>query len=95
MKISTGMAEISLGRNMETGAAGKAYIWPDYRQNAVEKIKRVDPYRQEQIYFKPDMDEKERILGRMHRVEQGYNASGRSENLKTIIAPGSFFNALA
>lgn len=95
MKISTGMAEISLGRNIETGSARKTYIWPDYRQNAVEKIRKADPYRQEQIYFKPDLSEKERILGQMHRVEQGYNSSGRSENLKAMVAPGSFFDALA
>ena len=95
MKISSGIAEINLGKTLQTGAARKAYIWPDYRQNQVEKIRPVEPRRQEQIYYKPDLPEKERILGMMHRVEQGYNATGRTENMRAVIAPGSFFDALA
>lgn len=96
MKISGGMAEISFGRNIDTGSVkNRFFIWPDYRQNAVEKIRRVDPYKNEQIYYKPGLEDREKILGMMHRVEEGYNSSGKAESMKSLVAPGSFFNALA
>ncbi len=96
MKISSGMAEISLQRNSGADPVkNRTYIWPDYRQGAVEKTRKVDPYRNEYVYFKPDLGGREKILGMMHRVEEGYNSSGKAENMKPLVAPGSFFNALA
>ena len=96
MKISTGVAEIFLGRNPRTGAVReKTYIWPDYRQNAVEKIRGRDSEQNDYIFRKPGLREREELLGAMHRVEQSYDSSGRSGYQKSAIAPGSFFDALA
>ena len=96
MKISSGVAEIFLGRNPQTGAVrGRTYIWPDYRQNAVEKIRGRESEKNDYIYRKPDLRAREELLGAMHRVEQSYDSSGRSGSLKTPLAPGSFFDALA
>ncbi|HPS58808.1 MAG TPA: hypothetical protein PK514_11950 [Spirochaetota bacterium] len=96
MKISTGVAEIFLGRNPRTGAVReKSYIWPDYRQNAVEKIRGREPEKNEYIFRKPDLKAREEILGAMHRVEQSYDSTGRAGYQKSPVAPGSFFDALA
>jgi len=96
MKISNGVAEIFLGRNPATGAVrGKTYIWPDYRQNAVEKIRGRDPEKNEYIFLKPDLQAREELLGKMHRVEQSYDSAGRAGYRKDPLAPGSFFDALA
>ncbi len=96
MKISTGVAEISIGKNSLTGPArNKTYIWPEYRQDAVEKIRKADPFKSEYLFRKPGLKEREELLGIMHRVEQSYDSSGRAGNLKAPVAPGSFFDALA
>lgn len=96
MKISTGVAEIFLGRNPRTGAVReRTYIWPDYRQNAVEKIRGRDSEQNDYIFRKPGLREREELLGAMHRVEQSYDSSGRAGYQKSAVAPGSFFDALA
>lgn len=96
MKISTGMAEIFLGRNPRAGAVGgKTYIWPDYRQNAVEKIRGREPDQNGYIYRKPDPATRDELIGSMFRSEQKYDASGRAAAQKAAVAPGSFFDAFA
>ena len=96
MKISSGVAEIFLGRNPRTGSIReKTYIWPDYRQNAVEKVRGREPGKDEYIFRKPDLKAREELLGAMDRVEQSYDSTGRPGFRKAAVARGSFFDALA
>ena len=95
MKISGGMAEINLSRAGETGQVhGKTYIWPEYKEAPVQKITQIKPYKNDYIYYKPGLNEREELLGKMHRYEQSYNNKGKIENIPPIVSPGSFFNAI-
>ena len=96
MKISSGVAEIFLGRNPKTGSIReKTYIWPDYRQNAVEKIRGREAGQDEYIFRKPGPKAHEELLGAMQRVDQSYDSTGRPGYRKAPVARGSFFDALA
>ncbi len=96
MNISSGISEINLSR---TGAnspvSGKNYIWPNYHEGKVQKVKNTGPHDGEPVYYKPTMAEKEKLIGMMFNSEKEYDSYGKTDDRKSFIKPGSFFDALA
>lgn len=96
MNISTGMSEINLSRaGANSPVSGKNYIWPKYHDGKVGKIKNQLPQNREPIYLKPSLVEREKLVGMMFKSEEEYNSYGKTDNRKSPITPGSFFDALA
>jgi hypothetical protein len=96
MNISTGMSEINLRRADSIAPVyDKTYIWPKYHEGKVESISSFNSKYREPIYFKPTLEEREKLLSLMFKPEQEYSSSGKTINLNTSIKPGSFFEALA
>jgi len=96
MNISTGMSEINLSRSGQNSpVSGKNYIWPKYHDGKVDKIKSQEPHSREPIYSKPDLVEREKLVSKMFQSENQYDSYGKADSRKPLIAPGSFFDALA
>lgn len=96
MNISNGLSEISFRRSGETSTvSNKAYLWPGYNAGKVQKITKAPEFRGEPVYFKPTEDKKNEIMNLISNQEPGYNSSGRVQNTRPYIEPGSLFTALA
>ena len=96
MNISTGISQINLSRAGENSpVSGKNYIWPKYHDGKVEKIKNSAPQDEEPVYSKPSRAEKERLMGMISKFENEYDSYGKADSRKSVIKPGSFFDALA
>lgn len=96
MNISTGISEINLSRTgSNSPVSGKNYIWPKYHEGRVQKVADSLNRYEEPIYYKPNIAEREKIMGMMFQMESGYDSSGKIENSRPFIKPGSLFTALA
>jgi hypothetical protein len=96
MNISTGIAEINLSRaGSNSPVSGINYIWPKYQEGMVQKVGDALSRGNEPLYYKPGVAEREQIIGMMFKIESGYDSSGRIENNRPFVKPGSLFTALA
>lgn len=96
MNISTGISEVNLSRTAgNSPVSGKNYIWPKYHEGKVQKITDSLNGNGEPVYYKPNIAEREKIIGMMFQMESGYDSSGKIENSRPFIKPGSLFTALA
>ena len=96
MNISTGISEINLSRaGNNSPVSGKNYIWPKYHEGKVQKVGDVFSREKEPVYYKPGPAEKEQITGMMFKTESGYDSTGKIQNSRPFIKPGSLFTAFA
>lgn len=97
MRLSSGVAEINLGRAQGAGSATKAFIWPAYNDNKVSSVRRVSSHAGGEIYYTKATDEfKEQLLDAVKRVPQSkYYSGGKADLLIAGYEPGILFNALA
>lgn len=96
MNISTGISEINLGRLAgNSPVSGKNYIWPKYHEGRVQKVTDSLSKGNEPVYYKPNPAEKEQIIGMMFKTETGYDSTGKIENNRPFVKPGSLFTAFA
>ena len=96
MNISTGISEINLSRSgSNSPLSGKNYIWPKYHEGKVQKVGDALSREKEPVYYKPGLIEREQIIGMMFKTEAEYNSTGKIENSRPFIKPGSLFTAIA
>lgn len=96
MNISMGISEINLGRiGRNSPFSGKNYIWPKYHEGRIYKVGDVFSREREPVYYKPGLSEREQIIGMMFKTEAEYNATGKIENSRPYVKPGSLFTAIA
>jgi len=96
MNISTGISEINLNRTgINSPVSGKHYIWPKYHEGRVQKVSDSLSKGNEPVYYKPNTAEREQIIGMMFKTESGYDSTGKVENTRPYVRPGSLFTAFA
>ena len=97
MKISTGMAEITLPRNSgDIKAHNKAYVWPKYNEGNVTPVQKITRRTAGDIpYMKATPEEHNRIMEEYRAKSfENYSSRGNVQTQSPSVEPGSLFEAL-
>jgi len=96
MNISNGMSVIQTNGSDSTSRSARIYLWPAYNPGKITKTAPVSREKQpEFIYRKSDPAEFNRIMSLMqHDSAIGYTETGKTSLVKTVIEPGSLFDAI-
>ncbi len=94
MRISSGLAEINFN---SISRQEKIYVWPKYKEEPVDPVKRITRYTESNGYYSKPLDsEKEKILNSYFKDDNAtYSANKKTQsNYFGTVRPGTLFDAL-